>query len=239
MLIRDDGDSWTAITQPAHAFLAGQVARAWTPPLDADTVLGIEQHDVVWIEWDREPPLLADARRAAAFFEAPLERRLQMWTGAAARMDAQSPYAALLVSLHATNIHARYFPEGQRPEQLLAEQRADQDALLALLPGVTRAQAERDADLLFAVDSLSLTLCNGWPARDLPEVDGVAIHVEPDGDGAAALDPWPLGVDELTVGVHARRLTERFDDEAEMHRVLAATPYERLTWRLHPATLGT
>jgi hypothetical protein len=235
MLIRDDGDSWTAITQPAHAHLAGQVARHWADPVPAAVALGVEQHDVPWMQWDLAPPLHAPARRAAAFFEAAIEPRLAIWRHAAERLRAQSPYAALLVALHATNIHTRYIDPEHRPLAFLDEQRADQDALLALLPGATREQAERDGDLVFALDALSLTLCHGWDARDLPAVDGQTIRVTPVGDDAATLDPWPLSVAELTVDVPARRLTERFDSEPEMQAALAATPYRRLSWRLSAA----
>lgn len=164
-----------------------------------------------------------------------MDERLAIWRGVAHRLEAQSPYAAVLAAQHAINIHTRYLPPEAQPQELLAEARADQDALLALLPDADRAQAERDADLLFAVDALSLTLCNGWDARDLPMFDGTTIHVAPQGDGAATLDPWPLAGEEIAVGVHARRMTDRFEDEAHMQRALAATPYERLTWRLRPA----
>jgi hypothetical protein len=235
MLIRDDEVSWTAITQPAHAYLAGQIARCWSGPVPADVVLAVEQHDVAWTQWDRTPPLHAPARRAAAFFEAGMAPRLEIWGGVTHRLDAQSPYAALLVALHATNIHTRYLPQEHWPAEFLARQRDDQDALLAVLPGATREQAEADADFVFALDALSLTLCHGWDGRDLPPIAGTVIHVAPAGTGEATLDPWPLAVAELTVGLHARRLDERFDDEPAMHAALAATPRHAEHWRLRPA----
>lgn len=233
MLIRDDGGTWTAITQPAHAHLAGQVVRAWAPQVSEDVALAVEQHDVPWTEWDRTPPL--HEGRPAAFFEAPLEPRLRIWGGVADRLVAQNPYAALLVSLHATNIHTRYMAPDAQPQAFLAQQRRDQDALLEVLPGATREQAERDADLLFAIDALSLTLCHDWDARELPPVDGTLITLAPAGGGVYTMNPWPLRVDGLTVGVHARTLSERFQDEAALHRALAAAPNERRTWRLQPA----
>jgi hypothetical protein len=211
VLVRDDGDSWLAITQPAHAHLAGQIARHWTASLGADALLAIEQHDVAWWEWDREPPL--HEGRAAAFFEAPIERRLAIWQNVARHLEAQSPYAAVLISLHATNIHTRYLPEDQRPQDLLDGARADQDRLLALLPDLTREQAEREAEVLFAIDRLSLALCFG-------------------SDTAELLHPWPLDTDAIEVAIYGRRMTERFDDEAAMQAALAATPYERLSFSL-------
>jgi hypothetical protein len=235
MLIRDDDEIWVAITQPAHAHLAGEVARLWADPKSPDVLLGIEQHDIAWMQWDREPPLHAAKGRAAAFLEADPARRLAIWDRVGRLLEAQNPYAAVLVSLHGTNIHTRFGEPGPEVQPLLAGLREEQDALLARIPGAARDRAERDADLLFALDSLSLTLCHGWPSRDLPPVDGSAIRVEQLGDGVASLDPWPLGVAEAELTVPVRRLAERFDDERALHAALAATPYERLVLRLVPA----
>jgi len=194
-------------------------------------ILGVEQHDIAWIDSDRHPPLHAEASRAAAFFEAPAGLRLEIWHEAALRLVEQSPYAALLASLHATNIHTRYGPP-QDAEALLTRQREIQDDLLART-GAERGAADRDADLLFALDALSLTLCHDWPARELPLVDGIEHQLTPKEDGTIwTLNPWPLDVDELEIGLDARRLTERFDDEAAMHAKLDATPYDRLRFTL-------
>lgn len=235
MLIRDAGDHWTAITQPAHAFLAGQIVRHWSPAPGVDVVLGVEQHDGPWWEYDRHPPLHAQAGRAASFYEAPMADRLALWSAPASHLVAQSPYAALLVSLHARNIHTRYLAPEHQPTELLAAIAAEQADLLRRLPDATADQAERDADLLFAVDALSLTLCNHWDGRKLPPVDGTPTRVEALDAGVATLDPWPLSVDELTVSLDSRTLTERFADAAAMRAALASTPYLRESWTLRPA----
>lgn len=244
MLIVDGGDSWTAITQPAHAWLAGQLARRWgtadvAPPEPLEDVcLGVEQHDVAWAEYDRRPPLHADAGRAASFIEAPVLDRHVIWHDAPERVLAQSPWAALLVSLHGTNIHTRYVSlDHVAPDEAdvirgyLAGQRALQDRLIALT-GTTRAAAERQGELLFALDALSLSVCHGWPERELPPVDGVAVRYLPTGEREATLDPWPFAEAVVRVTIGARTLTERFDDEAKLHAALAATPTERRTFTL-------
>jgi hypothetical protein len=139
------------------------------------------------------------------------------------------------VSLHGTNIHTRFGPPDAAVQPLLDGLREEQDDLLARLPGSSRAQAERDADLLFALDALSLVLCHGWPARDLPPVDGTTIRVAQLGDGHATLDPWPLAVPEARFTVPVRCFSQRFEDEAALHAALAAAPYEHLDLRLTPA----
>lgn len=244
MLIVDTGEAWTAITQPAHAWLAGQLARSWgtgdiAPPEPlADVCLGIEQHDVAWADYDRRPPLHAEAGRAASFIEAPIRERHLIWHDAPDRVLAQSPWAALLVSLHGTNIHTRYVSLDHLPAEdagivrdYLKGQRTLQDRLLAIA-GTTRAVAERQADLLFALDALSLSLCHGWPERELPPVDGVAIRYLPTGERAATLDPWPFAAPSVSVTAGARTLTDRFTGEQALHAALAAAPSERLTFTL-------
>ena len=235
MLVRDDGATWAAITQPAHAHLAGQVAALWADPLEPEVVLACEQHDVAWSLWDRTPPLHAPARRAAAFFEADVGERLALWRNVAARLDAQSPYAAVLVSLHGTNVHTRYGAiDDERLGPLLDGLRAEQDALLVRLPQ-DRAQAEADADVVFALDQLSLVVCHGWDGRTLPPVRGTTVTIAPLGDEAWSLNPWPLRVGAARLEVPVRRLRERFDDDAALHAALARAPFRRLAIELRPA----
>ena len=246
MLIRDDGDSWLAIPQPAHALLSGQVARDWgnerfaAPDPYESVCLGAEQHDVAWTSWDLRPPLNAEARRAASFLEAPFEERLAIWDGAPERMLAQDPFAALLVSLHGRNVHTLYAnADVLEPAQraavtaYLGRQAALQERLLALL-GATPEQAERAAALVLCLDALSLRLCHGWPEGDLPAIDGTTIRFTPLSDTEATLEPWPLGVPELQVGLSARRMSERFDDEETLHAGLDGAPWSPLTWVLRP-----
>lgn len=246
MLIRDDGEHWLAIPQPAHAFLSGQVARAWgnaafAPPDPYEAVcLGAEQHDVAWAAWDLRPPLNAEARRAASFLEAPFDERLAIWDDAPERVLAQDPFAALLVSLHGRNVHTLYVnADVLEPAQrdavtaYLGRQAALQERLLALL-GVTAEQAERAAALVLCVDALSLRLCHGWPEGDLPAVDGTVIRCTPVSETEATLDPWPLGTPQLEVGLRARRMSVRFDDESALHAALDAAPLTALHWVLRP-----
>lgn len=247
MLIVDRGEAWTAITQPAHAWLAGQLARSWgtrdiaPPEPRADVCLGIEQHDVAWVAYDRRPPLHAETGRAASFIEAPIRERHLIWHDAPERVLAQSPWAALLVSLHGTNIHTRYVSVDHLPAEdadivrgYLADQRALQDRLIAIA-GTTRAAAERQAELLFALDALSLSLCHGWPERELPAVDGVVIRYLPSGEREALLDPWPFAEPQVRATLGARTLTERFTDEEPMQAALANAPSEHRSYTLRPA----
>src|SRR3546814_16632695 len=65
MLFRRDGDETIAITQPSHAWLSGQIVRAWGNDVFAkpvpveDVCLGAELPDIGWSDWDAAPPLNA------------------------------------------------------------------------------------------------------------------------------------------------------------------------------------
>ena len=106
-----------------------------------------------------------------------------------------------------------------------------QDGLIAAL-GTSREAAERAGDFVFCLDSLSLALCHEWGAMDLPAVRGTAIRIAPADGGGWTLDPWPLAVDRLDVAVGARRLAERFDDEATLRAGFQTAPWTRLEWTL-------
>lgn len=236
MIIVDDDLTWTAIGQPAHAWLAAQLAAEWSTPVSRSALLAIEQHDVAWSVSDRLPQLEPARGRAASFTEVSREYRLGIWSSPSRHLLTQDPYAALLVSMHATNIFTRYGPPGARPLDLLAQLAADQEQLLDLLAGagVSRPAAERDADRVFAFDAMSLALCLG---RDDAEVtlDGQCLAMHRDeASGRVVVAPWPFGSEAVTVGLLAQRFTDRFDDEVTLRRAVSSAPWQRLDWHLVP-----
>ncbi|MEA2449074.1 MAG: hypothetical protein QOG63_1006, partial [Thermoleophilaceae bacterium] len=104
MLLRGE----LCIGQPAHAWISGQLARAWArDPVDPleEVVLAAEQHDVGMAEWDAAPELNASTGRPYSFMEMPLATHLRLWTAAPHKLVAQSRYAALLVSMHGTALY--------------------------------------------------------------------------------------------------------------------------------------
>ena len=61
MVLRRDAEGVLAVGQASHAWLCGQLARAWgnerfgaVVPLD-EVALGAEQHDVGMARWDLDP----------------------------------------------------------------------------------------------------------------------------------------------------------------------------------------
>src|SRR5919108_2887062 len=141
MLVRRDG---LIIGQPAHAWVSGQLARAWgneafpAPSPREPVCLAAEQHDVGWADADLAPALGPEGR-PRSFLEQPRPAHVAIWRGAARRMLAQSRYAALLVSLHGTSLYSRV--------DALAEPAEVQAAILEYLAAEHELQAGLSAGL--------------------------------------------------------------------------------------------
>jgi hypothetical protein len=258
MVLRPDGDAVIAIGQPAHAWLSGQLARAWgnerfgaVEPWE-EVCLGAEQHDVGMAAWDAQPALNPETGRPRAFTELDLDTHLALWSEAAGRVLPQSRYAALLVSLHGTALQRRRDLTRLEPaaadavRAFLAAQRTLQDELLAALradPGTAAAAADervrRNQRLVWTWDSLSLgLLLDWWPyaLEAVPAADGTLdVAVRAGAGGAVALDPWPFAAPRVVVRCEGRRLAGRYGDEAAMRAALAASPWVTLEFELSPA----
>jgi hypothetical protein len=228
VLLREGGEAVVCIGQPAHAWLSGQLARAWTlEPVEPweEVCLAAEQHDLGMADWDALPELNSSTARPYSFMEMPLATHLRLWTAAPARMLTQSRYAALLVSMHGTALYemrdlARMSAaDADAVRTYLAAQRALQEALGA---GLDAEQVRRNQRLLWIWDFLSLGLCLGWEGRS---VEGVTLKAD-------TIDPWPFAADRVLLRTEGRRLEGRFHDEASLHVALAAAPWVELRFEL-------
>jgi hypothetical protein len=246
VLIREDGDAVICIGQASHAWLSGQLARAWggaaVQPLHPreEVCLAAEQHDVGMASWDLVPTLNPATGRPRSFLEMELAVHLRLWTAAPQLLLTQSRYAALLVARHGTILYGRSDLSKMPPERaepiraFLAAGRALQ-ADLARSLAVPDDELDRNGKLVFAWDWLSLALCLGWDEGETPLVpladgDGRLQYV-PTADGAT-LDPWPFAVPDLTVVCEGRRLEGRYEDESALHAALARAPVVRLEFGL-------
>ena len=227
-----------AIGQASHAWLSGQLARAWAGEIASreETCLAAEQHDVGMAAWDLRPTLNPETGLPHSFMEMPLGTHLELWSHAAERMLSQSAYAALLVSMHGTALYEMRDLDRMADEDagavrgFLAERRAEQDELLARL-GHEREAVVANQRLLWTWDFMSLALCLDWAPTTSPDNHRIA----PAGDDALSIDPWPFAGDSLTVRCDGRRLDRTFDDAEAMHAALDAAHVEPLEWRLAPA----
>lgn len=229
MLLRPDGDDTIVIGQPAHAWLSGQLARAWgnerfpAPEPWEEVCLAAEQHDQGMAEWERAPKLNPETGLPRSFMELDLDDHLEIWWRAAPLVLQQSRYAALLVSMHGTALYERRRPS-PRVTEFLDGQREFQKRLM---DGLDEDELRRNQRLVWTWDSLSLGLLLHWAPFELQEV---GIRVE---DGA--LDPWPFREPRIALRCEGRRLSGRFENEAAMRRALTSATWVTIELELASA----
>jgi hypothetical protein len=245
VLLRPDGADVIAIGQSSHAWISGQLARAWgndrfdAPRPREEVCLGAEQHDVGMAEWDLAPELNEQTGLPYSFTEMPLERHMELWSKAPRRVLSQSRYAALLVSLHGTTLYRRrdlskmIGSDAAAVRKYLGAQEAFQAGLIGTLSGephADEASIDRNRRFVFAWDHLSLALCLDW-APDTVETPDAALDLRRAGK-AHTLDPWPFSSDRVEVQCDGRVLRGRYNDEAEMRRALDEAPWTSLRFEL-------
>ena len=94
MLHRETPEGTVVIGQPAHAWVSGQLARAWAEPFEPreEVCLAADQHDIAWTMWERVPELDPETGLPYTFSALPRLRRLELWS---ARSDAAPAAVAL------------------------------------------------------------------------------------------------------------------------------------------------
>jgi hypothetical protein len=169
-------------------------------------------------QWDLAPELNPETGLPYSFMEMPLPTHVALWAASPRLVLAQSRYAAVLVSMHGVALYERRdldalpAEEARIAREYLESQRRFQNELIDSL-GADRGEVERNQQLVWAWDSLSLGLCLRW---DLTEM----------------LDPWPFRDDQVEFRTEGRRLEGRFTGAEEMRTALASAPWVDLRFEL-------
>jgi uncharacterized protein DUF3891 len=259
VLVRKDPRGVVVIGQPSHAWISGQLARAWgnerfgaVEPFE-EVCLAAEQHDIGMAMWDLEPARNPESGLPVSFLQMAIRDHIELWTAAPRRLLRQSRYAALLVSLHGTRLYAHRdvsallgperslvleFLEGQRRLQhdLLETLRADPAAAASAADGLVA----RNSRLIGVWDTLSLALCLEYAPYTVTEVpgasgmDGDLELAQADRAGRLTLDPWPLRTDSLVVHCEGQLLEGTYGDDDAMLGALTRAPWETLEFELVP-----
>jgi hypothetical protein len=260
MLYREVKQGKIAITQPMHAWVAGQLARVWGNERFGDVVpleevcLGAEQHDVGHTAWEQAPTLNPQTGLPYSFLEMPRQLHVQLWSEAASRILPQGRYAALLVSLHGTRLYQRYDTVNDLPENARAVQRylerehAFQEGLLASLRSDPHYKSyasdevvARNRQLVGIWDALSLAICFGRTSplswEQVPTDTGsttLSFSARDDDPATLFLTPWPFHRQSVTLVYEGRYLNETFSDETMMRHALKAAAWVTLQTILLP-----
>ncbi|HZR42744.1 MAG TPA: DUF3891 family protein [Ktedonobacteraceae bacterium] len=261
MLYRENTQGRIAITQPTHAWVSGQLARAWGNGLFGDVTpweevcLGAEQHDVGHTTWEQAPILNPQTGLPYAFFEMPRQMHLHIWSIAARLILPLGRYPALLVSLHGTGLYETFYdatketPENaQAVQNYLSQEYAFQQKLLTALradpyyaPYATEEAVARNQRLIKVWDAFSLAICYGRsqmnPLQLVPTATGTTTLTlsARDGDPTQLIvSPWPFRRQQVTLVYEGRYLPETFSDQTLMREALQIAPRVTLQTTLFP-----
>jgi hypothetical protein len=250
MLFRDQASHPPlAISQPMHAWISGQLLRAWDEPLAEPLQLAAEQHDIGWMDWETAPSFNPQTGRPHLFREIGAAVHAPMWTkGVERALGAWGSHVALLVSRHGGVIYRRYTDRHRVAEadamaaQGFLETQAPIEQAWAGALGLDAAALKRQTALVALADTLSLALCGELKAPldlEAPDRHGelkTLRLVERSGHPFEfILSPWPFRTEIVTVEGEARVLPAegRFADQAAMRAWLEApqrtTFHARLT----------
>jgi hypothetical protein len=244
MLHREDREGLILVSQPGHAWVSGQMARAWGNDLFGavapreDVCLAAEQHDVGFLDWEMAPTFNPQTHRPHNFMDMPLDAHLAVWSIGVQKMKALGRYATLLVSLHNTGLCARHVrtdspAAAQSVKDFLQDQHAEQSDLLTSLRAdplyaehSTVDRIARNRMLIATWDWLSLLLCTGFSEEqvieDVPALAGMRnLRLKATGTpNQFVVEPWPFASRFVELVFEGKRLPDRCGDETAMRAAL-------------------
>lgn len=242
MLFCNHGSGVLAISQPAHAWISGQLLRAWAEPLGEPLLLAVEQHDIGWLDWEAAPTFDTETGRPHLFRHVGAATHAPMWTrGVERALAAWGAHVALLISMHGGLIYRRFTDrhrmseaDARAAETYLTTQ-ASREATWMQTLRLDPVAVKKESSLVAFADALSLALCGDLKAPmtlEAPAQNGDLIRIEladrPGRPFEFVLAPWPFSVEALAVEAEARPLPPggRFSSEAAMRSWLASPARE-------------
>ena len=154
------------VEQHQHGLVSGEFARHWEAgvPGGEAALYAISHHDVGWRELDATVRWNEEAGRPYSFLDYPAEPKLRAYTHGLDFVQARSPYAACLCSMHYGS-----FVRDARGEPEVSFREAEEErrrGIEASLSEEELASLDYDFRLLQLCDDLSLFVCLNEPGRD-------------------------------------------------------------------------
>jgi hypothetical protein len=251
-----------AISQTAHAWVSGQLARQWgnehfpnfapTEPL----CYAAEQHDRGFMDWERQPTLNPKSGLPDTFENIPISLQVLLRKKSILELKAVSLYASLVTSLYFTRAVGKQnsvenHEDRWRIAEFLAEQKTLQHELLRSLRkdphlrSVCSDQAiEYNRRLLAAWDQLSVQLCrnpncqftvDGVPTAFKRSCRLLVTPVDPN-SRKVSFEPWPFSKRRVELTCEGYILDRRFTSEADLRKYLKNAQRVLMIYTLTPST---
>lgn len=219
MIVSSHDGLLRCVTQTDHAHLAAEILSLWVTdglpehPRRRELLLAAREHDNGWQEADSAPFHDPATGRPHDFLTLPREERWRIWLRGPRRHAGREPYASLLITRHALELHG---DRGGDPEwaEVFAAWRTLEEELFEATRAAAATVAE-DYRWIDLTDVLSLAACGGF---DRP-FERYGFRGEAAG-GVLSIDPFPLaGATTLRVpcrDIPARRYVSDADLAVEL-----------------------
>lgn len=223
-------------------------------------ILAATEHDNGWNEWELLPEIDPVTFLPFSFMSIPTRDHIELYQRGIERIVKADHYAGLLVSMHCLGLYDRTratMPGFSAKYIKSHESQVVNDFLQTLRLQQLRLKVDLRADLktkdytdekwlqanllrLEALDRLSLYFClgplEGATIDAVPadyhgrEVDWI---LQPEGNNAVTLEPYPFRRDPLEVSILARRIPKRrYSDDADLQKTMGQAQYFALKFTL-------
>jgi hypothetical protein len=233
VIVASEGDRLLLVTQPDHASFSAELLSLWRAdglpahPRRAELLFAVREHDNGWRETDAAPRWDAGRGRPHDFLTLPREERIELWQRGTARFAGEHPYAALLITRHALQLHRDR--RGQEEWQPFLDYLDELSQGLTEATGAGGKRVEGDYRWLDLADLISLGVCSRWSKPFgrhgvQGELRGGTLHLE----------PFPLA-GATAFRIPCRRIPDRpYRGDADLGGELAAARWEDLPVRVAP-----
>lgn len=248
-------ESAIAISQVAHSWMSGQMAREWgnaefgTFQPRESLCYAAEQHDIGFFAWERRPRWNPETGFPFTFEDLPIDEHVEIWRQSIDQLRAVSTYAALMASFHFSGLCERHSHKGSQPdpgtaEAFLRDQRRLREELLGFIAEDWSAGASRTEEavshnrkLIATWDLLSLQLSRNpskaFDIEDVPRTGGredCTLSVSPSAFSSRVfhVHPWPFSSGSLRLCCEGFRFERPFRSQEELDQALAARNVSRL-----------
>jgi len=253
------------VYQYDHAVQAGQVSTSWgnstfaKPERFESVCTAVRQHDIGWVESDREVLFNKQKGQPLNFIDIDVRRHVELYEKGYRKVLAEDPYAGLLVGMHWIGLYTSRFgydptftysipqEESAFMESLVHDvQKSWTDIKMSLWDRKTprslfEEQLWMGYEMVQIMDRLSQfvslkptsTTDVEWLGTMRLELKGptVRMYARGLGNGTVVVEPFPF-LDTVETEVICRKIPDiRYRSQEEARRALESAEPERIKWR--------
>ncbi|WP_017256889.1 DUF3891 family protein [Pedobacter arcticus] len=172
MILREDSENYILITQHDHAYIAGELLSHFKKEFIAvehfeSFKFAVHQHDRAWVIPDSHPLLNDVTQKPFTFLDFPEKLKLYFYKLGIEQVNQANSYAALLCSMHYSNLASSSASETAR--QFIEREKLRQNHLIAKLKIPHTRLLQYQLKLLKFCDELSLFICMNKPGATKEE----------------------------------------------------------------------